>query len=110
MRARSAPLAASASGPGAGSSGAEKSAGRIGAQVTPQATCVVRIRNLMVPSLEGTVALVTGAPRRVGAAIARRLHGAGANVMLHYRGSQAEAVSLEAALNAARAGEAGGSQ
>ena len=57
-------------------------------------------------SLEGKVALVTGAARRVGAAIARRLHGAGAGVVLHYRGSRAEAAALEAELNAARAGSA----
>ena len=29
-------------------------------------------------------ALVTGAARRVGAVIARRLHAAGANLLLHY--------------------------
>ena len=40
-------------------------------------------------SLEGKVALVTGSARRIGAAIARRLHAAGANVVLHYRGVQA---------------------
>jgi pteridine reductase len=57
-------------------------------------------------SLEGKVALVTGAARRVGAAIARRLHAAGASVALHYRGSEAEAVALEAALNALRPGSA----
>ena len=37
----------------------------------------------MDASLQGKTALVTGAARRVGAAIARRLHGAGANVLLH---------------------------
>ena len=57
-------------------------------------------------SLEGRVALVTGAARRVGAAIVRRLHAAGASVALHYRGSRAEAEALEAQLNAARAGSA----
>jgi len=54
-------------------------------------------------SLEGKVALVTGGARRVGAAIVRRLHGAGAKVVLHYRGSEAASASLEAELNAARA-------
>src|SRR5262245_15636549 len=54
-------------------------------------------------SLEGKVALVTGGARRVGAAIARRLHAAGASVMLHYRDSEADAAKLEAELNAARA-------
>ena len=53
-------------------------------------------------SLQGKTALVTGGARRVGAAIARRLHGAGASVMLHYRDSAADADALAAALNALR--------
>ncbi len=57
-------------------------------------------------SLESKVALVTGAARRVGAAVARRLHAAGASVVLHYRGAEADAVKLEKELNAARAGSA----
>jgi len=57
----------------------------------------------MDQDLQGKVALVTGAARRIGAAIARRLHAAGANVVLHYRGGEADAVALEAELNAARA-------
>ncbi|HEX9181917.1 MAG TPA: pteridine reductase [Burkholderiales bacterium] len=57
-------------------------------------------------SLEGKVVLVTGAARRIGAAIARRLHGAGAKVVLHYRGTEHEAAQLEKELNAARAGSA----
>lgn len=52
------------------------------------------------------VVLVTGAARRVGAAIARELHAAGATVVLHYRASAAEAEQLAAQLNAARAGSA----
>jgi pteridine reductase len=56
--------------------------------------------------LRGKTALVTGAARRIGAAIARRLHTGGANVVLHYRGAEAEAAALEAELNAARAGSA----
>jgi len=56
--------------------------------------------------LDSKVALVTGAARRVGAAIARRLHAAGASVVLHYRGAEAEAAQLEKELNAARPGSA----
>ena len=50
------------------------------------------------------MALVTGGARRVGAAIVRRLHAAGARVVLHYRGSERDAAQLEAELEAARAG------
>ena len=57
----------------------------------------------MDESLQGKVVLVTGAARRIGAAIARRLHASGANLLLHYRGAEAEAASLEAELNAVRA-------
>jgi pteridine reductase len=57
----------------------------------------------MDESLGGKVALVTGAARRIGAAIARRLHASGANVLLHYRGAEADAAKLEAELNAVRA-------
>lgn len=48
------------------------------------------------------VALVTGAARRIGAAIARELHAAGMNVAIHYRASGAEARALAAELNQAR--------
>ena len=57
----------------------------------------------MDDGLQGKVVLVTGAARRIGAAIARRLHGAGANVVLHYRGSEADAAGLESELNGLRA-------
>ena len=60
----------------------------------------------MTQDLAGKTALVTGAARRIGAAIARRLHAAGANVVLHYRGAEGEASALEAELNAVRAGSA----
>jgi pteridine reductase len=53
-------------------------------------------------SLEGRTALVTGGARRVGAAISRRLHAAGANVVVHYRDSEADAVRLESELNGLR--------
>jgi pteridine reductase len=57
----------------------------------------------MNESLQGKSALVTGGARRVGAAIARRLHAAGANLMLHYRDSATDADALAAELNALRA-------
>jgi pteridine reductase len=46
--------------------------------------------------------LITGAARRIGAAIARRLHAAGANVVLHCHRSRAEAERLRDELNAER--------
>ncbi len=58
------------------------------------------------PTLENQTVLVTGGARRLGAAIARCLHGAGANVMIHHHTSHAEAERLVAELNAVRAGSA----
>jgi pteridine reductase len=57
----------------------------------------------MDDSLDGKAVLVTGGARRVGAAIARRLHAAGAMVLVHYRDSEADAAKLESELNALRA-------
>jgi pteridine reductase len=56
----------------------------------------------MDDSLAGKAALVTGGARRVGAAIARRLHAAGAAVLIHYRDSETDAARLASELNAAR--------
>jgi pteridine reductase len=56
----------------------------------------------MEAALHGKVALVTGAARRIGAAIVRRLHAAGANVVIHYRGAENDAIKLEAELNGLR--------
>ena len=53
-------------------------------------------------SLDGKVALVTGAARRIGAAIVRCLHEDGASVAVHYRGSEGEAAALAADLNTTR--------
>jgi len=49
------------------------------------------------------VALITGAAKRVGAAISRRLHAAGYQVVIHHRNSPAEAEALQAELEQARA-------
>ena len=48
------------------------------------------------------VALITGAARRIGAAIARRLHADGYDLALHYRSSKAEMDALLDELNTAR--------
>jgi len=50
-------------------------------------------------SLEDKVVLVTGAARRIGAAIVTRLQQNGARVAIHYRGSSADADELAASLN-----------
>jgi pteridine reductase len=50
------------------------------------------------------VALVTGAARRIGAAIVRQLHADGYDIALHYRGSSDEAVALAAELEHLRRG------
>jgi len=52
--------------------------------------------------MQGKVVLVTGGAKRVGAAICRRLHAAGANIALHYHTSQHEAAALQDELNALR--------
>ena len=54
--------------------------------------------------LHGKAVLITGAARRVGATIARTLQAAGANVMIHYRKSEAEARALAHELNSLRGG------
>jgi len=53
-------------------------------------------------NLNDKVVLVTGAARRIGAAIVTRLQENGARVAIHYRGSASEAEKLAATLNAAR--------
>jgi pteridine reductase len=48
--------------------------------------------------------MITGGARRVGAEIARTLHGAGANLLIHYRNSAVAAEDLAHELNGSRAG------
>lgn len=55
-----------------------------------------------MPINPAPVALVTGAARRIGAAIASRLHAEGYTLALHCHTSLAEAHALAARLNAAR--------
>ena len=52
------------------------------------------------------VALVTGAARRIGAAVARALHRRGLSVAVHYRRSRDEAEALARALDRERPGAA----
>jgi pteridine reductase len=63
---------------------------------------------LLVPespmSTARRVVLVTGAARRVGAAIARRLHADGCDLALHCRGSLADMQALAGELEALRSG------
>jgi pteridine reductase len=61
----------------------------------------------MEPSIENSplrdqVVLITGGARRVGAEIARTLHSAGANIMIHYRSSAAAAIVLADQFNQIR--------
>jgi len=57
-------------------------------------------------ALNGRVALITGGAKRIGNAIARALHGAGAQVVIHYRSSKQGADALVAELNDRRASSA----
>jgi pteridine reductase len=56
--------------------------------------------------LKDQVVLITGGARRVGAEIARTLHAAGANILIHYRSSAAAASTLADSLNQLRPGSA----
>lgn len=52
--------------------------------------------------MQGKVVLITGGAKRVGAAICRRLHARGADLMIHYRSSAIDARALQDELNDAR--------
>lgn len=60
----------------------------------------------MISETAPRTVLVTGAARRIGAAIARALHADGARVLLHCRASRVQAEALAAELNAQRADSA----
>jgi pteridine reductase len=57
-------------------------------------------------ALAGRCVLVTGGAKRLGAAMARRFHAAGASVVVHYHRSRPAADDLVAELNATRDGSA----
>src|SRR5271154_1972505 len=57
--------------------------------------------------LEGQVALVTGAAKRIGRSIALRLAAEGARVVVNYRNSKAEADAVVREIEAAGAAEQG---
>lgn len=59
---------------------------------------------------QAQVVLITGAARRIGAAIATRLHGRGYRVIIHYQHSATEAAALCAQLNRVRSDSAHGLQ
>src|SRR4051812_39250862 len=104
MRSSSIRLAASALESGTGMGGCNMG----------RASSPIWVKSAILPTLDSTpcpmhdlkdkAVLVTGAARRVGAAIARRFHSQGANVLLHYRGGEKDAIALEHELNAARKG------
>lgn len=58
--------------------------------------------SLMEQGMQGKVVLVTGGAKRVGAAICRRLHAAGAELAVHYHNSAQEALALQDELNELR--------
>ncbi len=55
-----------------------------------------------IPPDQNKVALITGAARRIGAAIVRQLHARGLHVIVHCRQSRAQADALADELNAVR--------
>ena len=72
----------------------------------PLEFCVWTINKICGNDMHGKTALITGAAKRVGRAIARELHAAGACVAVHYRTAAEAAEALVRELNAARPGSA----
>jgi pteridine reductase len=64
--------------------------------------CRMTTRSDSHSNLSGRVALVTGASKRIGAALARACHAEGASVALHFHRSEPQAKQLCDELNAAR--------
>jgi pteridine reductase len=60
--------------------------------------------SILPSDLRDQTVLITGGARRVGAAIVRALHAEGANLVVHYRSSQEDALALARELNETRAG------
>jgi len=56
--------------------------------------------------IKNKVALITGASQRLGAMTARFLHAAGANIMIHYRNSETQALQLKQELLTIRSNSA----
>ena len=66
-------------------------------------TCLCEHAHMTTPA---PVALITGAARRIGAAITRRLHADGYRVLIHHHQSESEAAALQSELNELRADSA----
>src|SRR5579863_2906317 len=104
MRAASRRLCSSASGTGTGSSGTvvRLLGGTDSALMERDETHGARPMEKDTRKLEGRTAIVTGAAKRLGAAIARALHAEGMNLLLHYNKSEKEAAALCKELNKER--------
>jgi pteridine reductase len=65
---------------------------------------MVMAARIEATDLRDQTVLITGGARRVGAAVVRALHAVGANLVVHYRSSQDDAIALARELNDRRAG------